>query len=126
MARPHQAWAGANGEVPKGRELVRDCLLPAPIFWISALTLQTDDKLYIQVHLTAPADVILCSGACSIQQGQAGINRFSQPLQVGQTASARVERNGQVVARVDGKVGFVSNPAKYNFSEFCLAGKDRG
>jgi hypothetical protein len=84
------------------------------------LTIQTNDNLYVQVHLVSAANIVLCSGGCSTKQGQPGINRFSQPLQVGQTASARVERNGQVIARVDGTNVFSSTPARYNFSASFL------
>lgn len=79
---------------------------------------QTQDNFYAQVHLTGDASVTLCAGACSTQQGKAGINRFSQPLTPGQGVSVEVRRNGQVTARLSPAFTFQANSDRYNFSQF--------
>ena len=73
--------------------------------------------MYAQVHLLAPATVTLCAGSsCSSQQGQAGINRFSQPLVSGQGISVKVVRNGQTTASVTPSFTFNCCPQRYNFN----------
>ena len=81
---------------------------------------QTNDNFYTQVHLTAPASVQLCAGgSCSSFNGAAGINRFSQPLQVGQGMSVSVTRNGQTTVNLQPSFTFNGNPQYYNYSESC-------
>lgn len=79
---------------------------------------QTQDNFYAQVHLTAPATVVLCSGGnCKTFTGNAGINRFAQPMSAGQGISVQVTRNGQTTVNLKPNFTFNGNPQRYNFSE---------
>ncbi len=74
-ARPHTANAGASGD-SIGR--------PDHADW-------TNDNFYVQVHLTAPASVVLSTNSGSQTfSAPAGISRWSYPMQVGSGVTAKV------------------------------------
>lgn len=65
------------------------------------------------------ASVTLCAGSsCTTQQGQPGINRFSQALVPGSGISVTVQRNSQTTVTLAPSFTFSGDPQIYNFSQY--------